>query len=461
MGVTAVRLANAILIAGVAGSGIVFVYVLYLAETLLTSAAHAWFFVGCPALGAVACSAALRLNPVPRVLVALSLASVALALYGAEAFLATYPSGSAPPNEVGEVPFDTRTKYEVVRDYRRAGTRAYPSVFPAYLLKRSIDGSLHSPLVVDGQEILPLAGVAEAFTVLCNESGSYVTYESDENGFNNPKGLWAAARMRVAVLGDSFVQGYCTPPDQSFVSLIRDRFPRTLNTGMSGSGPLLMLASLKEYAATRAPEIVLWAFYEGNDIPGNLAVERRSPLLMRYLEPDFRQGLLAKDRLLRSRLASHVDALIEEEDTRRETDAGLLQLAIGFATLSRLRSELGLPLSTGDPDYGLFKRILAEARRVVGSWGGAFVFVYLPGYGSAVAADDTRGPLGDIRDSVLAIANGLSIPIIDLMASFRNHPDPASLFPFRHPGHYNAEGHALVAKAILSSIAPTIEEDAE
>ena len=43
----------------------------------------------------------------------------------------------------------------------------------------------------------------------------------------------------------------------------------------------------------------------------------------------------------------------------------------------------------------------------------------------------------------------LDIPIIDIHNEvFKTHPDPLSLFPFRIPGHYNAEGYRLVAEAI-------------
>ena len=86
-------------------------------------------------------------------------------------------------------------------------------------------------------------------TVLCNESGDYVTYHSDQHGFHNPKEVWQSSRVEIAAVGDSFVQGYCVPSDQNFVSLIRNRHPATLNLGMAGEAPLLMLATMQGVSA--------------------------------------------------------------------------------------------------------------------------------------------------------------------------------------------------------------------
>ena len=52
------------------------------------------------------------------------------------------------------------------------------------------DGRLTGPsfININGAEVFPLAGVANKFTVFCNEMGEYTNYESDEHGFNNPRG---------------------------------------------------------------------------------------------------------------------------------------------------------------------------------------------------------------------------------------------------------------------------------
>jgi lysophospholipase L1-like esterase len=119
--------------------------------------------------------------------------------------------------------------------------------------------------------------------VHCNEAGKYVIYESDEHGFHNPKGIWGTNSLDIVALGDSFTQGSCVASDENFVSVIREHYPKTLNLGMSGQGPLNTLATLKDYVQALKPNVVLWFFFEGNDV-ADLFYERQSPLLMRYLD---------------------------------------------------------------------------------------------------------------------------------------------------------------------------------
>ena len=60
---------------------------------------------------------------------------------------------------------------------------------------------------------------------------------------------------------------------------------------MRGSGPLFALAQIKEYLPALKPKkIVLWFYYEGNDL-SDLKVEQQSRLLRRYMEDGFTQNL--------------------------------------------------------------------------------------------------------------------------------------------------------------------------
>ena len=52
------------------------------------------------------------------------------------------------------------------------------------------------------------------------------------------------------------------------------------------------LATLEEYLQPLHPKIVLWFYYEGNDLI-DLQKERKNKLLMRYLNGNFSQNLIA------------------------------------------------------------------------------------------------------------------------------------------------------------------------
>ena len=135
-----------------------------------------------------------------------------------------------------------------------------------------------------------------------------------------------------------------------------------------------------------------------------------------------------------------------------------MQAAISIVGLANLRQAVRLPSSLGDADYSLLRDILAEARKAVFSWGGRLYFVYLPTHCSAIDSCRERGgnnwPDYNYR-RVPQIVRDLDIPLIDLRRPFREHEDPASLFPFRRGGHYNAVGHKLVAETVLKEIEAT------
>ena len=206
------------------------------------------------------------------------------------------------------VKYDSRTKAEVIDDFRKRGIDAVPSLSSYDLLKEQKDGTMKSAIAINGVEVLPLASIAEKLTVVCNEGGEFLTYTSDKHGFHNPPHVWSAPIDIVAV-GDSFTQGWCVGPDDNFVSVIRKRHPGTLNLGIEGNGPLVMLATLKEYAEIVKPKVVLWFYFEGNDL-GDLRRERQNSILTQYLaNKEFSQGLFNRQAEIDRALAAYLESV--------------------------------------------------------------------------------------------------------------------------------------------------------
>lgn len=81
--------------------------------------------------------------------------------------------------------------------------------------------------------------------------------------------------------------GYLRSPPHDFMGRVADVIPKTLNLGISGNRPLMELAGLAEYGPALKPRVVLWFFFGGNDIQGNLNIEKRSPLLRNYVHGNY------------------------------------------------------------------------------------------------------------------------------------------------------------------------------
>jgi hypothetical protein len=389
----------------------------------------------------VALLACLRLSLPRRVALAMTLLSVAAAAYLAEAYLRELPSLRVrfAARRFG-LPYDARSQFEVVRDLREHGDDAYPAAFPAW-----------QGLPSEATALLPLGGIAGVTTVLCNEMGQYIVYRSDEHGFHNPVGVWTSGRIDVAALGDSFTQGACVPTEQNFVELIRRDHPATLNLGMVGNGPLLMLAGLKEFLTEVRPRIVLWNHDEGNDITFDLNREKGFVRVSDYLVSGHRQGLLERqpecDALLRG--------LVGREYA--STRAGTMHMSKPgrYWRLWSLRQALGLQVGETllDParvDFPLFRRILEEARETTRGWGGTLYFVYLPAE-SRYHEEKHRRAHDSIRSRVLSIVEELQLPLIDLHPAMSWQPDIAEMYAY--PGaHYSPAGNRLVAETILETL---------
>jgi hypothetical protein len=473
----AAYVATMVLSGGGIFSSIVFFYIIYQRTTgrHFISLAEILLYYVFPAALAALCFACLRLRPSHRINVALFLVSTVASVYVVETITTIWFSLPSVIAELGEkerigaakelgIRFDARSKLAVIADLRRKGIDAYPNISPSALLRTRENGN---PKMVTGAEFLPLAGISNKVSVLCNEGGEYTVYENDEHGFHNPKGLWNTGRIDIVAVGDSYVQGFCVPSDKNFVALIRNRYPATLNLGSAGQGPLMMLATIKEYARLVKPRVVLWFHYEGSSLVF-LRNERNSPFWMRYLSTGFSQGLFERQAEIDRVLATYAEAEMKGSGSSRKLEelfanvgepSQLLRQVQGIVKLSQIRQTLGLIYESdnhesdqsapGDLTPGvkdLFAQVLLEAKTSVNAWGGEIYFVYLPEWRTnwAVIREDQK--------EILNLANTLGFSIIDIHRVFQAQRDPLALFLLRLAGHYNVEGHRLVAETILESI---------
>jgi len=359
-------------------------------------------------------------------------------------------------------PFDSRSILDVIHDLEASGVEAWPSqtvngdAVGAYVPRANLVREGQS-LVADGRPLLPLsAGISGVHTVFCNEGGEWITYDADEHGFNNPSGLHRVGAVRIAVIGDSYVQGSCVRPEASIPGLLRTSLGPTLNLGFQGAGPLAELGMLREYAAPLRPEFVIWMFYEGNDLV-DLARERNHGVLNAYLDPEFSQGLRESqaevDSALRHWIAE-LRVLAEEEpwtpsEPQRRMGDRLVFRWLKFREVRRLarRAMWGRvgpePVYTEEIHLGTATRFRDDVR----SWGGTLLFVYLPSFRRI--ADPVANPH---REAVLRMIEGLGIPILDMSVAQTAHEDPLSLYPFPVGSHFGEEGYRLVAEAVSRRI---------
>jgi hypothetical protein len=237
---------------------------------------------------------------------------------------------------------------------------------------------------------------------------------------------------------------------------LRPEFGRVLNLGVGGFGPLLELAALQEYAAPLKPRVVIWAFFEGNDLNVDLPREEKSRFLISYLrDPSFSQRLIERDGEIEQSMRVYLDGAMIEAMKRVDDPR---ELAASYLSLNRTREEIGIgtvEMSYNPGDLGdelpLFETIVAAARDRVSAWGGRFYIVYLP------ESERYEARLGEgavrqrIYRGVREIAARQNIPLIDVAEAFAHEPAPERLYSFPG-GHMNPEGYRKAAETIAGAL---------
>ena len=153
-----------------------------------------------------------------------------------------------------------KSKYEVIQDLKiNEGLDVVPSIFPSVFLKKKS--------IYYESDIFPLGGVSNKITIFCKEGEQFSIYKSDRYGFNNPNEEWDQEKINFFLIGDSFAQGACVQPGEDMASQIRmlTNLP-AISLGMAANGPLIELATLKEYIVKKNPQIILWLYFERNDL---------------------------------------------------------------------------------------------------------------------------------------------------------------------------------------------------
>lgn len=387
-----------------------------------------------------------------------SLVSFVFALFLAEAFLIVF----GPTVDKLLMGFDDfRSKIEVLDELRKKDERAVLAIHPRQLsLSEDFERHTEEPL-------MPLAGVPDAETILCNEWGKYYLYRSDRYGFNNPGRVWENQSVPLVLVGDSFTQGFCVPEGGSAAEQLRSEYPDLINLGMSGNGPLGELATMLEYLSDKELKTVAWLYYEGNDID-DLTRELEDPVIGQYFsEAGFRQNLAER----RSEVSQVLERYLKEKEKEKRATDTLLTRWLGpkqdqvrklgeLRTLYNLRARLGLINESGEwflqhfsPSVSeqqvkrAFREVMERAKRFTEERGGELVFLYLPS--AYYVQHFGAAPEHPYKPFILETVGSLGIPTKDLTNRFLNHPETGELFPAAADFHYSREGYRIVREAVM------------
>ena len=258
------------------------------------------------------------------------------------------------------------------------------------------------------------------------------------------------AGARVALIGDSFIEGLHVA-DEDTVSrrlegLLGGR-AEVLNFGVSSTGTAVQLMNYRARVRAFRPDVVLLMFYVGNDIADNLQAlkQRMDPgmaSISPYLVLDPGGNLAENPRPGQRRRTSPLVTLASSSVIGQWASRAYQNIRVYLASKSeapapdRASEEVLL-----DQAWRVTEQVIERFVEDVRADGSRFALVVVP-------SDNTDANRRAV-ERLTAITDREPFPLLDLSAYFRRSANPEGPDPFFCDGHWNANGHAAAAEALL------------
>tara|TARA_B100001540_G_C15806071_1_gene642134 strand:+ start:1371 stop:2738 length:1368 start_codon:yes stop_codon:yes gene_type:complete len=340
--------------------------------------------------------------------------------------------------------FDKRSRIEIYRDEKKVNKNISIVVSPSsFLSNKKI-------------ELFPFAGLSNSKTINCNENGYYSIFDSDRYGFNNPDDVWNKNKISYLILGDSYAFGSCVNRPYDIASALRIKSKETvINLGYNGNGPLIELASLKEYIPNEKKiEKILFFYYEGNDLK-NLSDELKNEILLKYLKDEnfsqkikFRQKEV--DNLILKKIKEYYKRL-NVNNIKVNNEISTYSEIFKFLKINKTRRWVIFNFNyyiTEKPEKKVineFFNILKLIKKLSKENNSKFYFVYIPSFNRYNSLYYNNSDYIEIKEKL----KSLNIEMIDLHDSiFKELKNKNNLFPFERYGHFTIEGNNKIAETI-------------
>jgi hypothetical protein len=351
------------------------------------------------------------------------------------------------------IDFDNRSRIDILDSLSNAGFNAHAPIGPGHLFCniKYRDGFV----TTNDERIFPLGGISNSFTTFDNSNGYYPIIALDKYGFNNQKEIYDLNNIDVALIGDSFTEGFSVNPDQSISGRMNRLGINTISLGKAGNGPLTELATLIEYCSILQPRVIIW-LYCSNDLEySNLPNELNSTILLKYLnDKNYSQDLIKRQNEIDSLMIKYLNDAKKEYKIVANTKSSAFRSIKEIVRLWNFRSFLIIDNRHEDTidwatPFKEFELILTRAKETVSNWEGKLIFFYIPDYQEFVEPFQPH----HFKQEVLDIVHRLDIPIIDGKKDiFDMQKTPLSLFPFGLPLHFNKDGYKLLTNSIIENL---------
>jgi hypothetical protein len=351
----------------------------------------------------------------------------------------------------------------VVAGLLEIGTRLFSDVVPPLVVKDPVIGKRY---VRSFEDVIFVAEADRRIRLRFNNVG----FRGPDHPFEKPAGV-----RRVALMGDSMIASLSVDEEDTLVSLLGSRLNEAasdakwevLNFGVSGSSPAQQIVLYRELVSHYEPDVVLSAFFVGNDLADNCNRLSHNPRIYFDFDEDgnFRQLSFSAGRSLASQFLDRYSRFYvwqKRATARMRTKVRRAVRRVNPGQLIYCRNE---PEDVAHA-WRISQAAARTLRREVEGRGARFAVVMLPSpeqvyddYFQKVAeveADLTDSFDRDYPDRRMGeLCRAAGVPFLSMTADFRAAAPSATtdakeewLF-HKAVGHFNERGNQIAANAVF------------
>ena len=357
-----------------------------------------------------------------------------------------------------KINFDVRSQEQVYVDLKSKNE----SIKPGFLYAKHFSNLKIFKKAKRNNEIIPFRGPINSFTVSCAEDLQYKLIKNDKYGFKNNNNIYEK-KIQNFLLGDSYAEGLCENNKNDIAGHLNKKKYYTINFGVTGTGPLISLAILREFGNYFKPKNVIYLYFEGNDLD-ELNYEKEDATLISYLNDNFNQDYFnkyddIKSFLIKAEQETEKVIYSKSKNTFQPNKKNKLDILKAhlkdILEINNLRNIFKYKILKKQEEFydlNLLYKIVEKMNDDTKKWNGNYTFVYVPTWSRYFTKFTKYDAKIDLKKEIINNLNLKNIKVLDLTDYFDEIDNIEQYYPLGFLGHYNSEGYKKIAEIIEKSL---------
>ncbi len=357
-----------------------------------------------------------------------------------------------------KINFDVRSQEQVYVDLKSKNE----SIKPGFLYAKHFSNLKIFKKAKRNNEIIPFRGPINSLTVSCAEDLQYKLIKNDKYGFKNNNFIYEN-KIQNFLLGDSYAEGLCENNKNDIAGHLNEKKNYTINFGVTGTGPLISLAILREFGNYFKPKNVIYLYFEGNDLD-ELNYEKEDTTLSNYLNDNFNQDYFNKYDDIKSFLIKaeqETEKIIYSKSKNtfsqnKKNKFDILKAHLkDILEINNLRNIFKYKILKKQEEFydlNLLYKIVEKMNDDTKKWNGNYTFVYVPTWSRYFTKFTKYDAKINLKKEIINNLNSKNIKVIDLTDYFDEIDNIDQYYPLGFLGHYNSKGYKKIAEIIEKSL---------